>query len=162
MAKRFSSKSCFDVPAPALFELYADTSFQEAKAVHMGARSASATRAERPDGKLEVTVTMVRPRHGGGDTDEHATMTMLLDPKTLGSTWRQVVRGYERRARVEGTSCVRAMGAERCELTVEGSIEIKIPLLGRLIERKIVEAIERSVDQEAGFIQRVLDGRHAR
>ncbi len=158
MARSFSTSSQFDVSARVLFELYGDTTFQEDKAVHMGALSATATRREREDGRVEMTIEMLRPKHGGGG-EERATMTMVLDPRTFGSTWKQVVHGYEERARVEGTSTVRAEGEQRCSLTIDGTIEIRIPLLGRMIERKIVDAIERDVGKEEGFIRRTLQQR---
>lgn len=160
MARTFSTTSHFDVSARVLFELYGNTEFQEDKAIHMGALSASATRGRREDGRIEMTIDMLRPKHGGGG-EERSTMSMVLDPRTFGSTWRQVVHGYETRAKVEGTSTVEAEGEAKCALTIDGTIEIRIPLLGRMIERKIVAAIERDVGKEAGFIRRALEARAA-
>lgn len=156
MARPFSTSGRFDVPARALFELYGETRFQEEKALAMGALSARATRSELPSGTVQMVLEMTRPRHGGGGGEEQAVMTMDLDPQTFGSQWKQVVKGQESRARVEGTSSVQALDEHRCELRVDGTIEIKVPLLGRMIERKIVDAIERDAHKETSFIEAAL------
>ena len=155
MASSFETSSDFDCSAEDLFALHADPEFQRAKALALGAHSATCEVEATTD--REVRLRLESSRDGfGGRGREVATMRMTLDRETRGSSWTQTVQGYERRASVQGVSVVSELPGGRARLTVSGTIDIRIPLVGRVIEGKILGAIQKIADREAAFIRERL------
>lgn len=152
MAKTFTTSSEFDCSADFLFELFADVAFQEARALALGATQARCVIESESAGEVVVRVEATRASYGGRG-EERSIMRMWLDRRTRGSRWTQTVVGYEDRASVEGTSDVEDLGGSRARLVVKGTIAIRIPVLGRVIESKIVGAIDRLAATEAEFIR---------
>ncbi len=152
MASSFKTSSDFDCSADDLFSLHADPEFQSAKALALGAHTATCEIESATD--TEVRLRLETAREGfGGRGKEVATMRMTLDRETRGSTWSQTVQGYERRASVEGVSVVSEVEGGGARLTVSGTINIRIPLVGRVIEGKILGAIQKIADRETAFIR---------
>ena len=54
---------------------------------------------------------------------------------------------------MEGVSVVSEVEGGRARLTVSGTINIRIPLVGRVIEGKILGAIQKIADRETAFIR---------
>ncbi len=158
MASDFETSSEFECGADELFALYADPEFQRAKALALGATVATCVVERTNDTAVVLRLETTRPSFSGRG-EERAIMRMELDRVTRGSTWRQTVRGHERRARVEGTSTVSKLAEGRSRLTVAGRVEIRIPLVGRIIEGKILGAVRGIADKEAAFIRARLAGR---
>jgi len=158
MPSVFEKSSEFACSADELFALYADPEFQRSKAIALGATAAACVIEQATKEYVVIRLETTRPSFGGR-REEFATMRMELDRVTRGSSWIQTVRGHERRARVEGTSTVSELSGNRARLTVEGSIDIRIPLFGRIIEGKILGAIEGIADREAAFIRAQLAAR---
>lgn len=157
MARTFTTASEFDCSADTLFDLFADVAFQEARAVALGATQARCVVESKADDEVVVRVEATRASYGGRG-EERSVMRMWLDRRTRGSRWTQTVIGYEDRASVEGTSDVEEVDGARARLVVKGTIAIRIPVIGRVIESKIVGAIDRLAAKEAEFIRGRLRG----
>ena len=64
---------------------------------------------------------------------------------------QHVQHGQEKRSDSRGSVEIVELGSERCKLITEGHIDIRIPLLGRTIEKKVVKAIEAERQNERAF-----------
>ena len=65
-------------------------------------------------------------------------------------------------ARITGTFTVADLGAGRLSRTVRGEITVRIPALGRRIERHILEGMQSSYEIEARFTEEWFDASAAR
>ncbi|MCB9706796.1 MAG: DUF2505 family protein [Myxococcales bacterium] len=160
MTARFNSRQRFPVPVDALFEAHCDPAFQEAKALALGATTAKARRRDE-GGSVVVEIDSSQPARWGGGEANAGTMTYRLDPAGLRGTWKRTQKGYEDRSRAEGTIVFRALGDGQSEVEVQGEIEIKIPLMGKMIEKKIVAAIDEQRAKEEATAADLLRQRAA-
>lgn len=154
MAK-FTSNQRFPVPVAELFAAHADPKFQEAKALALGSTTAAASRRDEADGTIVIAIDTTEPPRWGSDA-QAGTMTYRLDPKALRGTWSRLQKGFEKKARAEGTIVFRDAGGGRSEVIVDGVIEIKVPIMGKMIEKKIVAAIAEQRPKEEAIAADLL------
>jgi len=157
----FSSRQRFPVPVGALFDAHIDPRFQEEKWLALGATTARASRKDEADGTLVVEIYSSQPARWGNGEANAGTMIYRLDPKTLRGTWTRVQKGFEKKAKAEGTIIFQEDGEGRSKVEVEGVIEIRVPLMGKLIERKIVAAIASEERKEEAIATTLLLRRQA-
>ena len=146
MTASFTSRLRVPAPVDALYAAFTDPAFLEARARALGALRAAASR--RDEGAVLVLVLDTEDPPNPGQDKNVGTMTWRLDPATRRGTWQRVQHGFEKRSRAEGTIAMVAAGDGAAELVTAGEIEIKIPLMGKMIERKIVEAIDKQRGRE--------------
>ncbi|MEZ4385960.1 MAG: DUF2505 family protein, partial [Nannocystaceae bacterium] len=70
-------------------------------------------------------------------------------------------KGFEKKARAEGTIVFREASGGRSEVLVDGLIEIKVPIMGKMIEKKIVAAIAEQQPIEESIAAELLRKRAA-
>ncbi len=157
----FSSRQRFPVPVGALFDAHVDPRFQEEKWHALGATVARASRRDEADGTIVVEIYSSQPARWGNGEANAGTMTYRLDPKTRRGTWTRVQKGFEKKAKAEGTIVFLEDGEGRSKVTVDGVIEIRVPLMGKLIERKIVAAIASEERKEEATATTLLLRRQA-
>jgi hypothetical protein len=155
MTVNFSVRTTYDVSPQRLFDLLTDPAFLERKALDMGADVAKVTRHEELDGTLVLVTDVEEPAHWGKGQD-HRTMTTRINPKTFDGTWVHRQHGMEDRAKVEGSFRIVELGESRCEYINEGAIEIRVPMMGKMIEKKIKAGIEKGTAKETAYIKRAL------
>jgi hypothetical protein len=156
VAARFEIRQVYDHPAHELIELLNDPSFLEQKARDFGAIDAKASFKTDAGGIVVATIDVwEKSRIPGKDTD-HRTLTQRTDPNTLRGTWTQVVHGFEDRSKAEGTTEMRNLGEQRCKLITRGMIEIRVPVMGKVIEKKICEGVEANSAKEQRYIAAAL------
>ena len=142
----FSIELELDASPDALLELYVDPAFQEFKATNTGSTRAKASRREESDGSLLLIVETWRPAHWGSGEEEMRYECRFPAGSKKGS-WKRVVKGMENRTRVEGTVDILARGDGGTIIT-RGEIDIRVPLMGRRIERRIVDGIAEGKQRE--------------
>ena len=146
MTATFSNRVRVPVGVDALYAAFTDPAFLEARARALGSSRASASRVDEP-GAVVLTMETEDPPNPGQD-ENVGTMIWRIDPETRRGTWRRIQRGFEKRARAEGTIALVAAGPAAAEIVTTGEIEIKVPVLGKMIERKISEAIAQGAARE--------------
>ncbi len=137
----FSSRQRFPVPVQALFDAHVDPRFQEEKWTALGATTARASRRDEADGTIVLEIFSAQPARWGDGESNAGTRIYRLDPETRRGTWPRVPKGFETKVKAEGTIVFSEDGEGRSKVAVDGVIEIRVPLMGKLIERKIVAAI---------------------
>lgn len=155
MTQTFETRSRFACPAERMFEMITDPDFQLRKARDAGFDKVEVDREDEADGTIVITIDIWEPAHFGGG-ESHRTMVLRLDPSTRGGPWKQIVHGQEKRVRAEGSTRVRERGEGECELISEGFIELDIPMVGKMVEKKIKAGIEAGQRREAEFTRAEL------
>jgi hypothetical protein len=153
VATDFRIEERYEASASALIELYSDPRFHEDKAKHMGFARAHAVRREQPDGTLELSIQTMRPASWAPGGKDSSTFTLRIDPTTGDGTWDRVQHGFEDKADARGTQRIVADGDRASLVQVEGRLDIKIPMLGGMIEKKIIAAMESESEREADFVR---------
>ncbi len=158
MTAKFERELRLDVPAERLLQLIIDPEFQQQQALDLGALEARCQRADLADGTVELVLhEKSSPKWG---QSHRTTLTSRWDLSQLCSRWQRVVHGQEQRSRAEGSSRIIADDGESCRLVMQGEVEVRVPVLGRKVERKVVEEIEAGREREQRYLeQRLGQGR---
>jgi hypothetical protein len=160
---RFEIRQAYDHPVSAVLELLNDPAFLAQKARDFGATDAKADAKTEADGTLVTILDVWEPAHfPPGASTSHRTLTMRTHPISKRGTWTQVVHGLEDRSSATGTTELVELGPQRCELINRGAIEIRVPLLGKTIEKKICAGVEAGASKEQRYIAAALARRFAR
>ena len=157
----FSSRQRFPVSVDALFNAHVDPRFQEEKWLALGATTARASRKDEVDGTIVVEIYSSQPARWGNGEANAGTMIYRLDPTSQRGTWTRIQKGFEKKSRAEGTIVFLSDGEGRSKVKVDGIIEIRVPLMGKLIERKIVSAIASEERKEEATATTLLLRRQA-
>ena len=72
------------------------------------------------------------------------------------SRWTREFLDRGRMVSAEGTVHIEVLGKETCRRVEEGEISIRIPLLGRKLERKVIAHLEETHPEKTAFIKRQL------
>lgn len=157
MTARFELRQVYDHPLSAVIELLNDPTFLAQKARDFGATDAKATARTEADGTIVAVLDVWEPAHfPPGAKTSHRTLTQRTNPASKRGTWTQIVHGLEDRSTAEGTTELIEHGPSRCELITRGSIEIRVPLLGKTIEKKICAGVEAGSAKEQRYIAAAL------
>lgn len=155
---RFELRQAYDHPVSVVIELLNDPSFLEQKARDFGATDAKVSSTTEADGTIVTTIDVWEPAHfpPGSKGTTHRTMTQRTKLASKRGTWTQVIHGMEDRSTATGTTELVEHGPERCELITRGSIEIRVPLLGKTIEKKICAGVEANAEKERRYVAEAL------
>jgi hypothetical protein len=154
---RFELRQIYEHPVSAVIEVLNDPAFLVQKARDFGATDAKATAHVESDGTVVAVLDVWEPAHfPPGKGTSHRTLTQRTHPAKKRGSWTQVVHGLEDRSTAEGTTELIELGSNRCELITRGSIEIRVPLLGKTIEKKICAGVEASSAKEQRYIADAL------
>lgn len=157
----FELISEYHVPAKRLFDLVSAPAFQEAIAFRFGAFEASVTALEKKGDMIHMKIERADPGRdfAGGlvrGKEERSIIIHDWNRKSLTSRWSRHYLNRGQLVTVEGTVCVEAKGEEACRLVERGIVDIKVPLLGRKLERKIIEALKEMQPKRVDFIMSQL------
>jgi hypothetical protein len=73
------------------------------------------------------------------------------------ATFRILPDHYGDRLRAGGTYRFEASGADTCTRIVDGTLEVRFPIVGRAVERAIVSGLEEHMSDEAALVARWLE-----
>lgn len=150
MTARLRDERSFDTSAQTLFALWTDPAFQEARSKHLGTLEARCRRRAE-GGRVVVELDEVRDTGWRPHLFE-SRHTVRWDPETLTGRWTLVQTGGPGDAGAEGRIEIRDEGPARCRLVLEGTLTIRVPLLGAMIERLAVRALRAEREKEARFV----------
>lgn len=156
MTQRFKSVMILPASCDRVFELLTSPEALRACGVHLGAKIVRAQRREEGEGVIVEVYNEKQGQTGHGEDKSTRTTTWNVDRRR--GSWVHVQHGMEKRARAEGTVRLQEQD-EGCRYTVEGEIQIKVPIVGKMIEKKVVEALEKEAEREEGYWKRVLLGK---
>lgn len=117
-----------------------DTVHQRVRYRFTGALSAKVTRVVDPDKLVWVEET-------------------VYDRPARQATFRILPDHYGDRLRAGGTYRFLSSGPASCTRVVDGSLDVRFPLVGRAVERAIVSGLQDHIGDEAALVARWLEGR---
>ncbi|MBM4367693.1 MAG: DUF2505 family protein [Deltaproteobacteria bacterium] len=91
-----------------------------------------------------------------GKTHLEYTQEIETDDASFSTRWKIVPAFFSDRVVCKGDSVVRGT-PQGCERVIRGSIEVRIPLVGGVIERQIGDQIQRSYSRAEPVIRRFVE-----
>lgn len=158
---RFELKHTFDCDAQTLWSITEDPEFER----RLG--EASNSRRETVELRVEGGERYARKRITV-DRDLPPAMQKAIGSKQISydqETWRPV-DGNKLRWRIdpqvlkgrfvgEGTTRVRDLGG-RCERIISGDLQVKVPLVGKKMEKRLVDDVSASYERAAAIVRDML------
>ncbi len=149
MTKTYKFKDHFDASRDRIQELLTDPKVREAEALEV-ARSleASCTLTEPRPGIKKLVVKekeYARGMDGKKDTSrtEDITLTIDWDTSAYRCDWTWSMASQAERVLVSGSTTLLADG-DSCNVIEEGRVQVKVPMIGKMIEGKVVGGIEKA------------------
>ncbi|MCB9594294.1 MAG: DUF2505 family protein [Sandaracinaceae bacterium] len=143
MSARLHDERRFDVPPERLVALWKDGDFQLARSAHLGTLEARCA----VDGD---TVVLEETRDTGWKP--HVYVTRLTTRwEGLRAEWTLERLAGPGEASASGTVVV-SPAASGSRFVFDGTLEVRVPVLGRLIERVARRALIAEKDREAAFV----------
>ncbi|MBN2497490.1 MAG: DUF2505 family protein [Deltaproteobacteria bacterium] len=157
----FELVSEFPVPARRLFDLVRTPAFQEAMAFRFGASEVSVTEMEHKGDKVQMRIERADPKLDltGKPSAGKLERSVILhdwDLPRMSSRWSRHYLDRGQMVTVEGTIRIEPKGDEACRLVEKGIVDIKIPLLGRSLEKRVIAKLEEHQPERVDFIMRNL------
>lgn len=148
MTTRLHDVRRYALDADALVELYKDPEFQLARSRALGTLEATCTR----EGDV---VVLEETRDTGFKPHLYVTrLTTHWDGRR--ATWELARVSGPGDAAAQGTIVVEPRG-RGSTLVLDGTLEVRVPLLGRMIERLARRGLTSEKDVEAKFIERWIE-----
>jgi len=141
MSRRFRLENLYSAPPDRVLALLWDPAVQDALTRRQGALACAAT---LEDGAETAVLTLVEEREAmWGKEPDKSTMRVSFSKATRTATWERRLHGMEAWVHMRGTIAVEARGDGAAEI-IEGEIAVEVPVLGRLIEKKVVREVEKA------------------
>lgn len=157
----FELVSEYPVTARKLFDLLRAPAFQEALALRFGALEVSAGEAFGEGDLLRMKMEQVDPgRDMRGRVDrgkrERFVVEFEWDLDRMESAWRRFYPQHGSKMRIEGRLAVEVLGREACRLVERFTVDIRTPLVGKAVEKKIIETMQEIQPRRVDFIMKRL------
>ncbi len=158
MARTFSTDLLFDQPVAELLALFTQAAFLEKEALIHGQSRATCTELQRSEGWLELRIDQAGPARipGKRHKEVRSAVTYEWDLGAPSCRWQRRSEG-EKGIHVSGTHQLMATpeGGTRYRMTWE--LEIRVPVVGRVLEKKAEPAILEGARKRAAFARRWLE-----
>ena len=161
MSADYEAKVAVSAAADDVVRIMTTTDYLEAEAVMDGAVKATA-RIEKSEGsKLVMVVEREDPTREPGakkGQTEKVTVTTEWDTAARRSSWKSKVHGREKLVSITGISMIEPTGDSSCNIREKGSVDIKLPLVGKLIAGGLASDLKKNVAKKPGLIEKKLKG----
>lgn len=163
MSKDVRAKWALLCDVETAFTTMTSADWQATKAERLGDGNRLEERTERADGGIVVRSTRGLPSSipgfleklipAGGRAGQEDTWGPALPDGSRAGTWKADVPG----APVDVRGTMRLVPTHAgCDYVVEGTVKVKIPLIGGKAEGFVVQATEGAVEAEAKLLREVL------
>lgn len=142
MAITFSMSNPIDANADAVLQLMITPAEQEAISAEYGATTSRCTRTDISDRRVKIEMYEEEPNRKQGGV-LRSTIHMEFDLVARTCAWHREDHEYGKIVRTEGKMTLVPRGDGACTMREQGEIDIKIPILGKKMAKKIAAALER-------------------
>jgi len=156
MALDFHTEQRVRGSADEVLALMVDQETHEALLRHLGSTIEEYAREEDGD-RLRTVVTTAEPAMQGA-TVHRATLEATWDLRTRSCRWVRQDHTFGDRVRAEGTTAVEPRDDGTCTVVERGKIDVRIPVMGKKIARKVVASMEELAPRKAAFWEQRLRG----
>jgi hypothetical protein len=149
MARTYKFRNRFDATRDRIQELLTDPSVRESEALEVARAIEARCEIEEPrPGRKRLVIRekeYSRGMDGKRDTSrtEDITLTVDWDASAYRGTWTWSMASQAERVLVSGSTTLEADG-KACTVVEEGRVEVKVPVIGKMIEGKVVGGIEKA------------------
>jgi hypothetical protein len=161
MAKTYSFTDRFDADRDRVQELMTDPALREQEAVEIARALEAHCEVEEPREGLKRLVVHQKEYGRGMDGKkdesriEDVTLTIDWDTDDYACTWTWSMASQKDRVRVNGSTKLLDDGGG-CKVLEEGRVEVKVPMIGKMIEGKVVEGISRARPKWKSWFEKKL------
>ncbi len=141
MAVSFKTSGTVNTSAESLLQAMMDTTIQEEVSRHFGAVKASCTRTDPEDDRVIIEIMLEEKSMTGAKT-ERSMLYMEWNTKTMICEWLRDDLKHRSRVKVSGQAQIKAVNANQCIYYMTGIIDIRIPIIGKMIAVKVAVALE--------------------
>jgi hypothetical protein len=156
MAHRFHTDQRVRASAERTLELMIDPRGQEQLLRSLGTPEVEAELTYPRDGVAHVVIHTAEPAMKGAGT-HRATLEMDWELATRTCRWVRHDHSFGERVQASGVTRIVEEG-EHCRVVDEGSIEVKVPVIGRAIAKKVVSLMEEMAPRKAAWWSARLKG----
>jgi len=157
----FQLVSEYPVRARRLFDTVRKPAFQEALALRFGALEVNAFIVATHDDQVHMRIERVDPRRdlAGGLSAEKTERSIIehrWDLDRMESRWTRELPDRGRLVSAEGSVRIEVLGRRACRMLEEGTVHIRIPLIGKKLEQRVVDELTEVQPSKVDFIMRQL------
>jgi hypothetical protein len=156
MAHHFRTEQTVRASAARTLALMIDPRGQEDLLRSLGTPEVQAEISHPRDGVAHVVIHTAEPAMKGAGT-HRATLEMDWELATRVCRWVRHDHTFGERVLASGTTRIVEDG-EACRVIDEGEIEVKVPVIGRAIARKVVSLMEEMAPRKATWWEARLRG----
>ncbi len=156
MAHRFHTDERIDASAERTMALMIDPRGQEELLRSLGTPEVRAELSHPREGVAHVVIHTAEPAMKGAGT-HRATLEMDWELATRTCRWVRHDHSFGERVQASGVTRIVEEG-EHCRVVDEGSIEVKVPVIGRAIAKKVVSLMEEMAPRKAAWWSARLKG----
>ena len=149
MAHEFRTEERIAASADDVLALMIDQETHEALLAHLGT-TVESIRHDRDGDRMTTVVTTAEPAMQGATT-HRATLEAIWDLPSRTCTWSRADHTFGDRVKATGRTEVVADGDRACKVVESGSIDIKVPVIGKKIGKKVVAAMQEMAPKKARF-----------
>jgi hypothetical protein len=161
MARSFHTDLFFDEPVDAVLRLFTHGPFLAEEAVHQGQLRASPVEVERSADSLHLRIDQVGPNRipGAKPREVPSELHYQWDLEQPGCRWWRV-SPHEKGVEVKGRHQLFGTSTGGTRYRMEWELNIKVPVVGRVLEKKAEPAILDGARKREAFARSWLaDGR---
>jgi hypothetical protein len=160
---KYEVKVKINAPAAEVCRLAASPEYAEWEAQNEGAVSAKATVRDQSGARLTLVIDRTDYSRGPGgmktSKTERNIITQQWDLDAMSNTWSCRVPGpLEKLVDIHGVMKIMAQGDAACVMSEQGSVTIKAPIIGKVVEKSIAADIQRDFPKKAKFFEQKLCG----
>ncbi len=159
MTQKIDVKHRFNCSAETLFKHLSDDAFDSKMMAELGINKETLEATETKDGpryrirvKDKDSVPEAFRSLVGGELVYVETRQWFVE--TLDNNWKIKTDFMTEKVNIHGIVRVVAVDEGHCERQIQGTVEIKIPLMGKKIEAKIMEALVENFEKSVAFIEK--------
>ncbi len=157
MARTFSIDLFFDDPVERVLRLFTHGPFLADEAVHQGQLRADTLELERSETSLHLRIDQVGPNRipGAKPREVPSELHYQWDLAQPGSRWWRV-SPHEKGIDVKGRHQLFATPSGGTRYHMEWELNVKVPVVGRVLEKKAEPAILAGAKKREAFAKRWL------
>lgn len=150
-----------NAPASEVCALAASPEYAEWEAKNEGAVSAKASIKDQAGPRVTLVIDRMDHSRGPGGVKtsktERNVITQKWDLDAMSNTWSCRVPGpLEKLVDIHGVMKIVPAGDGACKMTEQGSVTIKAPIIGKVVEKSIAKDIQNDFPKKAKFFEQKL------
>jgi hypothetical protein len=155
----YESKGPVAASAEEILKMMSSPEYLEKESLIDGAVKATA-RVAKNDGKnISIVVDREDPTREPGakkGATEKVKVMIEWDVAARRNRWKTVVKGREKLVDIHGTTWIEPAGENRCNICEKGTVNINVPLIGKLVASGLTNDLRKSFPKKAALVDKLI------